>query len=84
MSNKNRNLANGNGTERKEEKKSWIKQKLEKVNVKSVAKTCCKAAVGFCALVGAAGLGSYAADQIGKPNPKTQIPDVGTNTDLDA
>lgn len=84
MSNKNHkviNNTNGNGTETKE--KSWIKQRIEKVNVKSVAKTCGKVVVGFCALVGAAGIGSYAADQIGKP--KTQIPDpAGAKPDLDA
>ena len=70
MSNRNHKVTN-NGTENKE-KKSWFKQKLESCNAKKVAKTCGKIAVGFCALVGAAGLGSYAADQIARP--KSQVP----------
>ena len=71
MSNRNHKVTNNQGTENKE-KKGWFKQKLESCNAKKVAKTCGKIAVGFCALVGAAGLGSYAADQIGRP--KSQIP----------
>ena len=77
MSNRNHKVTN-NRTENKEEKKGWFKQKLESVNAKAVAKTCGKVVVGFCALVGAAGLGSYAADQIGRP--KSQIPADTTDT----
>ena len=82
MSNKNRNLVNGNtGNETKAKEPGWFKQQLDKINVKTVAKSACKVAVGFCALVGAAGLGSYAADQFTKPK---NIPDSYTNPDLDS
>lgn len=63
MSNRNHNLNNGTGNKTPE---AGMKQKLIHVNWKKVAKTCGKIAVGFCAAVGAAGLGSYAADQITK------------------
>ena len=64
MANRNHGLVN-NGTDNKETGKE--SKKLIQINWKKIAKTGGKIAVGFCALVGAAGLGSYAADQIGKP-----------------
>lgn len=83
MSNKNRNLVNNtNGTENKEEKKGWFKQKLESVNAKAVAKTCGKVVVGFCALVGAAGLGSYAADQFGRPKSQPTVDNPVSTDDI--
>lgn len=83
MANKNRNLVNNtNGTENKAEKPGWFKQKLESCNAKKVAKTAGKVIVGFCALVGAAGLGSYAADQIGKPKSQPTVDNPVSTDDI--
>lgn len=82
MSNKNHKVINNtNGTENKE-KKGWFKQKLESCNAKKVAKTCGKIAVGFCALVGAAGLGSYAADQISRPKSPSTVDNPVSTDDI--
>ena len=73
MSNRNRNLATTGTNETKETGK--VKDKLVQINWKGIGKTAGKIAVGFCALVGAAGLGSYAADRIQAPRTPKGVPD---------
>ena len=82
MSNKNHKLNNGSENTNPENNSGEEQRKpLIQVNWRKVAKTGGKIVIGFCALIGAAGIGSYAADQIGKPKVKPQIPESTATID---
>ena len=63
MSNRNHNLSGSNGTANTETGNP-VKERFITINWKKIGKTAAKVAIGGCALVGAAGIGSYAADRI--------------------
>ena len=83
MSNRNNNLVN-NGTENKQATAAdKAKERFITINWRKIGRTVGKFTIAGCALVGAAGIGSYAADCIhsGRASKK-QVPEapVGTTT----
>ena len=81
MSNRNHNL-NNNGTDNEQKAPGKVKEKFITVNWRAGAKKLGKFAVGFCALAGAVGVGSYAAGRLGASQQITSTPDQQADVKL--
>ena len=76
MSNRNSKVVTNNGNSNNAEaKKAGIGQRIKALNWKKIGKAAGKVIVGGCALIGAAGVGSYAADQISERKHSAAVPE---------